>query len=155
MTLKQIFFLLSIPIITYSCTGAKRKPIGYTEIERWKDGKKAAVSLTYDGGTAGQFKVALPIMNRLGFPATFFIVTGEVAGSVYERQFIGRSLKDIAQEAAEIATNADNFFERASAIRVLGGESIIEYHTRAGDLWEVGKFEEANELIDEAYKKVS
>ena len=65
MTIKQIFFLLSIPIITASCTDANRKPIGYTEIAHWKDGKKAAVSLTYDGGTAGQFEVALPIMNRL------------------------------------------------------------------------------------------
>ncbi len=154
MTIKQIFFLLSIPIITASCTGANRKPVGYTEIERWKDGKKAAVSLTYDGGTAGQFEVALPIMNRLGFPATFFIVTGEVEGSVYERKFIGRSLEDIAQETVKYPTNTDNFFERASAIRVLGDETIIEYHTRAGDLWEVGKFEEAHKLIDEAFTKV-
>jgi peptidoglycan/xylan/chitin deacetylase (PgdA/CDA1 family) len=154
MSIKQIYYFFSIVIIVTSCIKTNRKPIGYTEIEQWKDGKKTAVSLTYDGGTTNQFRVALPIMNRHGFPATFFIVTGEVKGSSYERKFIGRPLEVIVRESAEIPTNSDNFFERASAIRVLGDETIIEYHTRAGDLWEVGKFEEAYEQIVEAYTKV-
>ena len=149
-----VFFLLVIILLTVSCSEKDRKPIGYTEIERWKDGKKSAVSLTYDGGTANQFHVALPIMNRLEFPATFFIVTGEVEGSMYERQFIGRPLEDIVRETEDTPTNAENFFERASAIRVLGNEEIIEYHTRTGDLWEVGKFNDAYKQIDEAYASV-
>ncbi len=144
-------FLSVVLLLSFSCTKKNHKTIGHTEIEKWKDGKKTAVSLTYDGGTLNQFRVALPAMNRLEFPSTFFIVTGEVEGSSYERKFIGRSLDVIVRESAEIPTNTDNFFERASAIRVLGDEAIIEYHTRAGDLWEVGKFEEAYQLIDEAY----
>jgi peptidoglycan/xylan/chitin deacetylase (PgdA/CDA1 family) len=129
-------------------------PVGHTEIEKWQDGKQAAVSLTYDGGTTNQFKIAVPIMNRLELPATFFIVTGEVEGSEYERRFLGRSLDEIVNETDEIQTNTENFFERASAIRVLGDESILEFHTRAGDLWELGKFEEAYLQIDEAYALV-
>lgn len=148
---KRILYLLFIVSITSSCVKVNRKPIGFTVIERWKDGKKAAVSLTYDGGTLNQFQVALPIMDQMQFPATFFIVTGEIEGSMYERDFIGRPLEEIVIETEEISTNKENFFERASAIRVLGDEKIIEYHTRAGDLWEVGKYKEAWQLIDEAY----
>ena len=150
----SIAFFTLLLISISSCRDRDHTPAGYTLIEKWKDGKKSAVSLTYDGGTTNQFEVALPIMNRFGFPATFFIVTGEVVGSSYERKFIGRPVEVIVQESAEIQTNPNNFSERASAIRVLGDETIIEYHTRAGDLWEVGKFQEAYELIDEAYTKV-
>jgi len=141
-------------IVSVSCKEENHKPAGYTEITKWKDNKTTAVSITYDGGTENQFKVAVPVMNRLEFPATFFIVTGEVEGSEYERNFLGRSLEEIVRETGETPTNAENFPERASAIRVLGDESIIEFHTRAGDLWEVGKFEEAYQQIDEAYAKV-
>ena len=150
----SIAFFAILLISISSCRDRDHKPAGYTFIEKWKDGKKSAVSLTYDGGTSGQFEVALPIMNHLGFPATFFIVTGEIEGSMYERDFIGRPLDEIVKETANTPTNADNFFERASAVRVLGDEKIIEYHTRAGDLWEVGKFEEAYQQIDDAYAMV-
>ena len=147
--------LFNLPILLYSgCMESNQIPVGHTEIEKWQDGKQAAVSLTYDGGTTNQFKIAVPIMNRLELPATFFIVTGEVEGSVYERRFLGRSLDEIVNETDEIQTNTENFFERASAIRVLGDESILEFHTRAGDLWELGKFEEAYLQIDEAYALV-
>jgi len=150
----SLCFLLVVLLLPVSCTEKNRKPIGHTEIEKWQDGKVSAVSLTYDGGTANQFRVALPIMNRLKFPATFYIVTGEIEGSQYEREFIGRPLDEILQETGEIPTNNENFFERASAIRVLGDSAIIEYHTRAGDLWEMGKLSEANQRIDEAYALV-
>ena len=32
--------------------------IGDTEITKWQDGKKGAVSITYDDGTINQFRVA-------------------------------------------------------------------------------------------------
>src|SRR5512145_3281828 len=91
-----------------------------TTIEKWKDGKKAAVSLTYDDGSINQFTKALPIMNRLSIPATFFIITGQIPGSQYQGKFIGRPVDQIIAETATIPTNKDNFFERASAIGFLG-----------------------------------
>ena len=154
MKFRYLFFrnIIYLPLFFFiSCTENEFKPIGHTEITKWKDGKSSAVSLTYDGGTINQFQVALPVMNRLEFPATFFIVTGEVGDSRYERSFIGRSLEEIVSGTEDTLTNDHNFFERASAIRVLGDETIIEYHTRAGDLWETDKFEEAYREIDEGY----
>lgn len=125
-----------------------------TEIMKWQDGKKTAVSITYDGGTINQFKVAVPIMDALGFPATFYIVTGDITGSKYRGGFIGRPVEEILRESATIPITEENFFERATAVRHLGYEETAAYHTRAGDLFELRKIDEAYKHIDEAYAKV-
>ena len=71
-------FLSVILILTASCSNNNNQQIGHTEVEKWQDGKTAAVTLTYDDGSANQFNVALPIMNKLELPATFFINTGNI-----------------------------------------------------------------------------
>lgn len=94
------------------------------------------MSITYDDGYATQFRNAMPIMDRLGLPGTFFIVTGVMEGSEYRPQFIGRSVKDIIQDTKTIPTNKNNFFERASAINYIDYEGAFEYHRQAGSLYE-------------------
>jgi len=125
-----------------------------TEIVKWQDGKAAAVSLTYDDNSANQFRVAVPLMRRFDFPATFHVITGEIEGSRYQGAFIGRPIQDVVRETARIATGPDNFFERASAIGRLGLNGGFDYHLRAGELFEDGKINEAYRLIDEAFAKV-
>ncbi len=127
---------------------------GHTEITKWQHGKKAAVSLTYDDSTINQFRVALPLMNQLGFPGTFYLVTGAIPGSEYEPTFIGRPVEEIISETAKIPTNKDNFFERASAIRFLGYEGTYRYHNKAAGLFGRGELQKAYNIIDEGYKKV-
>jgi len=129
--------------------------IARTEITTWQYGKRGAVSLTYDDGTINQFRVAVPIMDSFGFPATFFIITGNIPGSQYHGTFIGRPAKTIIAETAKIPTNKDNFFERASAIGYLGYQGTLDYHTRAGELYDERKnLEQAYRLLDEAYAKL-
>jgi len=126
-----------------------------TEITKWQYGKSGAVSLTYDDGSINQFRIAVPIMDRFGFPATFFIITGNIGGSRYHGTFVGRPTKAIIEETATIPTNKDNFFERASAIGFLGYEGTIDYHTRAGELYDEAKnAAEAYRVLDEGYEKV-
>ncbi len=131
----------------------REKP-GRTEIAKWQNGSNAAVSLTFDDGSINQFRVAVPIMRGLGLPATFHIITSEVAGSRYQGAFIGRPTRAVVLETAAVPTDKENFFERASAIGRLGLSGTLEYHTRAGELYEDGRPEEAYRLIDEAYAKV-
>jgi peptidoglycan/xylan/chitin deacetylase (PgdA/CDA1 family) len=129
--------------------------VGQTEITKWQYGKNAAVSLTYDDGSLNQFRVAVPIMDSFGFPATFFIITGNLPGSQYHGTFIGRPTAEIIQETATVPTNKHNFFERASAIAFLGYQGAANYHTQAGEVYEEGKdFDKAYRLMDEAYAKV-
>jgi peptidoglycan/xylan/chitin deacetylase (PgdA/CDA1 family) len=128
--------------------------IGQTEILKWPLGKRAAVSITYDGGTINQFRVALPIMNRLRLPATFFIVTGDITGSRYPGRFLGRPFADILRESAAVPVDQTNLFERATALHFCLYQGANDYHTRAGDLYELGKFDDACKRIEEAYAKI-
>jgi peptidoglycan/xylan/chitin deacetylase (PgdA/CDA1 family) len=129
--------------------------IGQTEIAKWQYGKRAAVSLTYDDGSINQFRVAVPIMDSFGFPATFFIITGDIPGSRYHGTFIGRPTMTIITETATVPTNKDNFFERASAIGFLGYQGTVSYHTRAGETYDEGKdLAKAYQIIDDGYAKV-
>ena len=127
---------------------------GKTEITKWQDGKKTAVSITYDDGSRNQFKVALPIMERLKLPATFFVITGPIKGSVHPPKFVGRPVNQIIRETATVPTNPDNFFERASACLYLGYAGTLPYYNKADALYESGKAEQAYKVMDTLYMKV-
>jgi Polysaccharide deacetylase len=128
---------------------------GKTEITKWQYGNKGAISLTYDDGSINQFRVAVPIMDIFGFPATFFIITGNIPGAQYHGTFVGRPAKEIIEETARVPTNKDNFFERASAVGFLGYEGTAAYRTHAGELYDEGKnVDQAYRVLDEAYAKV-
>jgi peptidoglycan/xylan/chitin deacetylase (PgdA/CDA1 family) len=129
--------------------------VGQTEITKWRYGKNGAVSFTYDDGSINQFRVAVPIMDSFGFPATFFIVTGQIPGSQYRGTFIGRPTKAIIEETATVSTDKGNFFERASALAFLGYQGTTDYQTRAGEAYDEEKdFAKAYKIINDAYAKV-
>ncbi len=48
---------------------------------RGRPGGRPRVALTFDDGYANNHALAAPILDRLGFPATFFITTGFLDGS--------------------------------------------------------------------------
>ena len=142
--------VLSVLVI---CVASAQITVGQTEITKWQYGKKGAVSITYDDGSINQFRVAVPIMNRLQIPGTFFINTGTLPGSKYAGKFIGRPVEKIIEESKTIPTNADNLFERASAARYLGFRGTDAYFTRAGEQFDAGRPQEAYKTIDELYNK--
>jgi len=151
----RIMLILSVFIFIIFTSSCSRSATGQTEITKWHFGKKGAVSITYDDGSINQFRKALPVMNRLGMPGTFFINTGSIPGSKYQGKFIGRPVNAIIAEAKTIPTGKDNFFERASAARYLGYKGASEYFTRAGAQIDAGHTEEAYKIIDELYSKVN
>ncbi|MDY0098800.1 MAG: polysaccharide deacetylase family protein [Bacteroidales bacterium] len=151
--MKRYLLIYAGILLICSCC-SRNSHTGETTVTKWQDGKKGAVSLTYDDGSINQFRKALPIMNELDFPATFFINTGQIQGSKYRGTFIGRPVNDIIKETANVPTNSDNFFERASAARFLGLRGTGEYHTNAGAQIDEGSPEEAYRIMDELYKKV-
>jgi len=128
---------------------------GKTEITKWQFGKNGAVSLTYDDGSINQFRYALPIMERLKLPATFFVITGGIPGSKYHGKFIGRPVKTIIKESATIPTNEHNFLERCSAGGYLGYKGTITYVTRAASAYDNPKRKDrAYKIMDTLYQKV-
>lgn len=145
-----------LALIISLCTVMARAQavVGQTTMTEWQYGKNGAVSITYDDGSYNQFKYALPVMERLGLPATFFVITGGIPGSKYHGKFIGRPVKTIIAESETIPTNAENFLERCSAAGYLGFKGTISYHTKAAGLYDEGKTEQAFRLMDELYAKV-
>jgi peptidoglycan/xylan/chitin deacetylase (PgdA/CDA1 family) len=150
----KVCIYLAIAAVCGGAVPFLRGEDGRTEVLKWPNGSRAAISLTYDDGSINQFRVAVPIMEKLGFPATFHIITGQVLGSKYAGAFIGRPVADIIAETASVPTGKENFFERASAIAHLGFEEGVEWHGRAGELFEDGKVDEAYRVIDEGYAKM-
>ncbi len=127
---------------------------GNTTITKWQYGKNGAVSITYDDASRHQFTRALPVMERLKMPATFFVITGPITGSTYQGKFVGRPVEVIIKESATIPTDESNFLERCSAAGYLGYMGTISYHTRAGGLYSSGKKPQAYHLMDTLYVKV-
>ena len=124
-----------------------------TIITKWKDDKKGAVSITYDDGNLNQFKYALPIMERLHLPATFYIITGPIIGSQYPGRFIGRPVEEIMKETETVPTNADNYFERASAAKYLNRIGADAYYDKSAIAFENGKIDGAYKIMDTLYQK--
>jgi peptidoglycan/xylan/chitin deacetylase (PgdA/CDA1 family) len=134
--------------------GTASAQTGTTTVTEWQNGKNGAVSLTYDDASRHQFTRALPIMERLKLPATFFVITGPITGSQYHGKFVGRPVADIIKESATIPTNDQNFLERCSAAGYLGYKGTISYHTRAGGMYDSGHKDRAFKLMDSLYAKV-
>src|ERR1700759_3112552 len=125
-----------------------------TTITQWQYGKNGALSITYDDASRHQFTRALPIMERLKLPATFFVITGPITGSKYQGKFIGRPVNEIINESETVPTNDQNFLERCSAAGYLGYMGTISYHTRAGGMYDSGHKDRAFKLMDSLYAKV-
>jgi peptidoglycan/xylan/chitin deacetylase (PgdA/CDA1 family) len=125
-----------------------------TTITTWQFAKNGALSITYDDASRHQFTRALPLMERLKLPATFFVITGPITGSQYQGKFVGRSVTEIIHESATTPTDEHNFLERCSAAGYLGYEGTISYHTRAGSLYSSEKKQQAYQLMDSLYAKV-
>ncbi|WP_304517138.1 polysaccharide deacetylase family protein [Cecembia rubra] len=144
----QLFLIMLFPF-----TLAAQELKFSTEILKWPNGKKAAISMTYDDGTYNQFKIALPIMEEFDMRGTFYINTGEIPGHKQEARFLGRNPLEIISETAQIPTSEENLFERASLIRFLDMPGAVSYHDRAGAAFEQGRKETAFQLIDEGFAK--
>lgn len=145
-------FSLTLGVLAFTaCSGSTEVK---TEIAKWQYDKHGAVSITYDDGSVNQFKVAVPIMNRLGLPGTFFINTGSLPGSEWTGRFVGRSIDDIIEETKTVPTDSVNFYERASAARYVPVKGANDYFTNAGIEIDAGRKAEACAIIEDFYRKV-
>ena len=150
---RAIFPLCIVSLMLLQCSGEK-DVTGKSEIMNWKDGKKGAISITYDDASINQFRQALPIMDTLGMKGTFYINTAHIRDNRIPPKFIGRSIDEIIRETATKPTDRSNLFERASALRFTGVKGVVDSHNSAGALYENEKYDESFKVIDEAYAGV-
>lgn len=153
LNLKCLLLVLFIACQATFCK-AQSSAVGSTTVTEWQYGKNGAVSITYDDASRNQFLKALPVMEKLKMPATFFVITGPITGSKYQGKFVGRPVQAIIKESATVSTNDENFLERCSAAGYLGYKGTISYHTKAGGLYDSGKKDRAYKIMDSLYTKV-
>ena len=158
--MKKTSFATRFQVVSALCVflvfgASSQSLVGHSEITKWQYGKRGAVSITYDDGSINQFRVAVPIMNRLGIPGTFFINTGTLPGSKHQSKFIGRDINKILEETKTTPTNIDNVFERASAARFVNVRGADDYFTRAGAQIDAGRMEPAYKILDEFFEKLA
>jgi len=55
-------------------------------IARFQGDRRGAISLTFDDGLRDQLELAIPVLDRLGFKATFFIIAGRTPETDEEAQ---------------------------------------------------------------------
>jgi peptidoglycan/xylan/chitin deacetylase (PgdA/CDA1 family) len=130
-----------------------------TQVLKWQDGKEGCVTLTYDDGSANQFRIAVPLMNERGLPATFFVNTGNIPGAKYKPTFVGRPLQEIIRECEAVPTDKNNFFERCSALRYLAQvrddpQAKGFSDATVGEMIEQGKAEEAFSTVDKFMRRL-
>ncbi|PQJ33328.1 hypothetical protein BSZ35_00795 [Salinibacter sp. 10B] len=152
--MSRLLFRLIVAIVFAVFARPALGQVGETTITKWQGGKTGAISITFDDGTINHFRVARPLLNERDLPGTFYIVTGALPGTQETGTFVGRSVENIIKETARDTTDAENFFERASAIRYLGYKGTYTYHMEAGGLYEQGRVQAAYDVIDEGYRKV-
>ena len=76
------YFFLSIGLawlLTAAQGAAIADPPGVSgpvRVARYQGDRRGAVSLTFDDGLRDQLELAVPVLDRLGFKATFFIIAG-------------------------------------------------------------------------------
>ena len=149
--MKHHFQVIALACLICSAPLSGQEP--RTEITKWQDGKLAAVSITFDDSTINQFRIALPMLNERGLPATFFVITGELPGSEYRPTFVGRPIMEIIRESAKIPTNKANAYERSSMLRYLGEIQRVDIVLKnfrpnsAGGLIEKGQFAEFDKVL--------
>lgn len=96
---KSIFFFLFL--LAVSCT------VEDVEICKLKDGRQAALSLTFDDGLAEHYTLVLPQLERNGLHATFWINASCIGGTdAYASRLSWDNCREMAAKGHEISNHS-------------------------------------------------
>lgn len=82
----------------------------------WPEGKRAAVSLTFDDGRPSQIDAGLPLLEKLGVRATFFVLPGNVEKRLDGWKRAVRLGHEIGNHSLTHPCTASSAFSRANAL---------------------------------------
>lgn len=82
----------------------------------WPEGKRAAVSLTFDDGRPSQIDTGLPLLEKLGVRATFFVLPGNVEKRLEGWRRAVQLGHEIGNHSSTHPCTANYAFSRANAL---------------------------------------
>jgi hypothetical protein len=177
----MMYFFIAL-LVTVAC---KEKndigPIPYTEgtafIAKWKDNKKAALTINFDDSSPGQATLAIPAMNEKGIKGTFYINPGTTTYASYKDYWEvlapanGHELANHTMTHTGASTYEETMYEVGEASRIIWGirgheecGSLIAFNRGGGTTWNEGYLAQAltefcnfdrQETIGESYKALS
>ncbi len=101
MQKKLLFWLPIVSLVAFSCLGS---PSAVTPATLPPDAK--LISLFFDDGWMNQYDVALPILLKYNFKATFGIITGNIGTGTGLYKYMGKKeLKELAKYGMDIASH--------------------------------------------------
>ncbi|MCP4132370.1 MAG: polysaccharide deacetylase family protein [bacterium] len=101
----KYYYVDSINNEAGSCFDQSYDIAGNTTVLKWRDGKKAAMSITFDDNLLSQYTVAVPEMRKYGFRGTFFVVAQWVNDRMI-KPTIARNIKELHLQGHEIGSHS-------------------------------------------------
>ena len=111
-------FVIVLVVVAAGCRSlpppeAVRPPV-VAELLRWRDGARAAVSLTFDDSTLDHYLLAAPELDSRGLQGTFYAITAALDEGVWcdggnqRLQFSWNQAREIAARGHEIGSHSDS-----------------------------------------------
>ena len=103
------FIVLSMCLWLFLETGVRNQSLSYsapqesTKVIHWPEGKRVAVSLSFDDGRASQIDIGLDVINPTGVKVTFFVNPG---GEAFHSRLAG--WKRVVASGHEIGSHSVN-----------------------------------------------
>lgn len=97
--------LLSVMGVLQGCQYIDSPLIPYVTIAGFPDGKEASFALTFDDNCPSSFNTIVPLLNKYGYKATFFIIAGRVTSDAEWLKW-----KNLSDNGFEIGNHTMNHF---------------------------------------------
>lgn len=92
----------------------------------WPEGKRAAVSLTFDDARPSQIDTGLPLLEKLGIRATFFVLPGNVEKRLEGWKRAVAQGHEIGNHSMTHPCTGNYAFSRANALETYGLERMAK-----------------------------
>ena len=125
-TSQKIFPLLAMFLILMAGSSAAQ-----SQEFSWPDGKKAAISLTFDDGRASQVKGGTSLLDQFGIKATFYVVPNAVRQNLNEWKKAVASGHEIANHSLKHPCSGNFSWARATALEDYTLEQMQEELSQA------------------------
>ena len=143
--IKRNLFLVALIILSICEAEAQ------VSVQKWFEGREAALSITFDDGTKSHYTDLRPILNKYNIKSTFYLNTSILSDNAVENAHSGswEEFKIMADEGHEMGSHGVNHPDLTS---IQTGDSVTE-NTVAYELFESKKVIE--QKIGNGYKCIT
>ena len=126
-------FFIHFSIVSYGQYELKNSPSEIRQKFHWPEGKKAAISLSFDDARYSQVDFGIPLLDKYNVKATFFVNTGRLKKSLESWQKAAANGHEIANHTATHPCSGNFPWARHKALEEYTLEKIAQDIDDASD----------------------